>query len=146
MKSMELSAKEAREKAEKLLEKAKAVFLATNGSHGGHPNLRAMVVAKSEGIVRMWFCTSLGSDKILELVKDDKATIYGYSPRTMTEFRLWGSIVILDDPESKKHVWNDAFKEHFPGGVNDPDLRILRFDANNGVYSTPDGKNGQFTI
>lgn len=146
VKSTEISAKEAREKAEKLLDKAKVVFLATNGSHGGHPNLRAMVVAKNEGVVRVWFCTSLGSDKILELVKDDKATLYGYATRAMTEFRLWGSVEILDDMESKKHAWNDEFKEYFPGGVNDPDLRVLRFDARNGVYNTPGGKGGSFTI
>lgn len=146
MKNTEISAKEAREKAEKLLDKAKVVFLATNGSHGGHPNLRAMVVAKNESLVRIWFCTSLGSDKILELIKDDKATLYGFSPRATTEFRLWGSIEILDDAESKKHAWKDEFKAHFPGGASDPDLRVLRFDASNGVYNTPDGKGGQFTI
>ena len=146
MESIEISAKEAREKTEKLLEKVKAVFLATNGSHGGHPNVRAMMVAKNEGIVRIWFGTSLDSGKIIELVKDNKATIYGYSPRTMTEFRLWGNVAILDDAESRKHIWRDEFKVHFPGGVNDPNLRVLRFDASNGVFSTPDGKSGHFTI
>lgn len=146
MESVEISAKEAREKAEKLLEKAKAVFLATNGSLGGHPNVRAMMVARNEGIVRIWFGTSLDSGKIIELIKDNKATIYGYSPRTMAEFRLWGNVAILDDAESRKHIWSDEFKAHFPGGVNDPDLRVLRFDASNGVYNTPEGKSGHFTI
>lgn len=146
MKSAAISAKEAREKTEKLLEKAKAVFLATNGSVGGHPNVRAMAVAKNEGIVRIWFVTSLDSDKIIELVKDDKATIYCYSPRTMAEFRLWGNVSIADDPESRKHAWKDEYKAFFPGGANDPNLRVLRFDASNGVYCTPDKKSGHFTI
>ncbi len=146
MESVELVEKEARAKAEKLLEKAKAVFLATNGSLGGHPNVRAMQVARAEGVVRIWFATSLDSGKIIELVKDNKATIYGYSPRTNAEFRLWGNVTILDDLESRKHIWQDEFKAFFPGGVNDPDLRVLRFDANNGVYNTPEGKSGHFTI
>jgi len=146
VKNTELTQKEAREKAEKLLDKAKSVFLATNGSLGGHPNVRAMAVARNEGVVRIWFCTSLGSDKLIELIKDEKATIYCYNTRTMAEFRLWGTVEILDDADSRKHAWNDEFKAYFSGGVNDPDLRVLRFDASNGVYSAPDGKSCQFTI
>lgn len=142
----EFSPKEAKEKAEKLLDKAKAVFLATNGSLGGHPNVRAMAVAEHDGIARIWFLTGLDSDKILELVKDDKATIYGYSPRTMAEFRIWGNVVIADDPESRKHAWKDEYKEYFPGGAGDPNLRVLRFDVSNGMYSAAYNKSGQFTI
>jgi general stress protein 26 len=145
MKERELSSKEARAKAEKLLSGAKTIFLATNGSHG-HPNLRAVNPLSFEGAQTLWFSTSLESSKIIELVKDNKAVVYGYSPRASSEFRLWGSVVILDDAVSRKHIWQDALKQHFPGGINDPDLRVLRFDSISGLYTGKDGKSGIFTI
>lgn len=145
MKERELTQREARTKAEKLLSGAKAVYLGTNGSHG-HPNVRAMMPVRIDGIERIWFSTALDSSKIIEMVKDDKAVIYGYSPRSMAEFRLWGNIVILEDAASRKKIWNDELKKHFEGGVNDPNLRVLRFDVVSGMYCNKEGKSALFTI
>lgn len=142
----ELTHKEARAKAEKLLSATKTVFLATNGSHG-HPNVRAMMPLRIDGGVQtIWFSTGLDSSKIIELVKDDKAAVYGYSSRSMAEFRLWGRTTILEDAASRKLIWVDDLKEHFPGGLNDPNLRVLRFDVVSGLYCNKDGKSGIFTI
>jgi general stress protein 26 len=145
VKEREIPQKEARAKAEKLLSGIKTVFLATNGSHG-HPNLRAMMPLLFEGVQTLWFSTELESSKIIELVKDNKAAVLGYSPRSMSEFRLWGSVKILDDMASRKHVWTDYLKEHFPGGAQDPNLRVLRFDAVSGLFNSKDGKSGIFEI
>lgn len=145
MKECELTQKESRAKAEKLLSSAKVVFVGTNGSHG-HSNVRAMAPQKNDGVETVWFVTNLESSKIIELVKDDKAVVYGYSPRTMAEFRIWGRITILEDAASRKHVWNDRLKEYFPGGQNAPELRVLRFDAVSGLYCNKEGKSGIFTI
>jgi general stress protein 26 len=144
LKDEDLGHKDARAKAEKLLADSKIVFLGTNGSHG-HPNLRAMVPARVVGTETIWFATGLDSSKILELIKSDKAVVYAYAARNHSFFecRLWGNAVILEDAESRRQVWSDEFKEHFPGGVDDPNLRVLRFDVRNGVYSK-DGKSGGF--
>ena len=145
MKERELTQREARTKAEKLLTSAKAVYLATNGSHG-HPNVRAMMPARIDGIGKIWFSTALDSSKIIELVKDDKAVVYGYSSRSMAEFRLWGNITILVDVASRKKIWNDALKKYFEGGMNDPNLRVLRFDVVSGMYCNKERKSAIFTI
>jgi general stress protein 26 len=145
MKEHELSQKDARAKAEKLLAATKTVFVATNGSHG-HPNVRAMMPLAYEGVETLWFSTSLESSKIIELVKDSKAVVYGFSQRAKTEFRLWGDIAILDDTVSRKRVWTEELKEHFTGGVNDPHLRVLRFNVVSGLFNGKDGLSGIFTI
>jgi general stress protein 26 len=63
----------------------------------------------------------------------------------MTECRFWGAVSILEDATSRKHIWNDELKKLFEGGVEDPRLRVLRFDISNGIYSNKDGKIGNFT-
>ena len=137
MKEKEIKAdKEVRTKVEKFLAKCKTVFMATNGSHG-HPNVRAMVPLRADGAETLWFITDLDSSKIIELVKDNKAVIYIYEPRTMVECRLWGSVVILDDAASIRQIWSDSLKKYFDG-PDDPRIRVLRFDAANGVYCGKD--------
>ncbi|MDR1021316.1 MAG: pyridoxamine 5'-phosphate oxidase family protein [Synergistaceae bacterium] len=143
MKEHEISREDAMAKALKLLSGTKTVFLATNGSHG-HPNLRAMAPLGSEGTHTLWFSTSSESSKVNELAHDDKAVVYGYSPRNMSEFRLWGSVEVLDDTDSREYIWTEALKEHFPGGASDPNLRVLRFSAVSGMYTAKDGQNGVF--
>ena len=144
MKECVLTEKEAMDKAEKILSGAKAVFLATNGSHG-HPNLRALAPIGREGLSTVWFAVNAQSCKIAELMCDSKAVVYGYAPRTLAEFRMWGNAAILDDEESKERFWCDEFEEYFTG-KDDPDLRILRFDAISGVYADKSGKGGMFKI
>ena len=143
MKERELSPKETRAKIEKLMSNVSTVFLATNGSHG-HPNVRAMMPVRVDETNAVWFTTTLESSKLIELVKNDKAAVYGYSPNTMAEFRLWGNVTILDDPESRKHIWADELKKYYPGGVDDPSMRVLRFDVVSGLYAK-DNKSGIFS-
>jgi general stress protein 26 len=143
MKKHEISREDAMAKAMKLLSGAKTVFLATNGSHG-HPNLRAMTPIKFEGVHTLWFATSQESSKVNELAGDNKAAVYGYSPRSMSEFRLWGNVDVLDDEGSREHIWTEALKKHFPEGANDPGMRVLRFSAVSGMYTAKDGQCGIF--
>ncbi|MDR1508826.1 MAG: pyridoxamine 5'-phosphate oxidase family protein [Synergistaceae bacterium] len=143
MKTSELGAKEARAKTERVLAGAKVVYMATNGSHG-HPNVRAMSPAKTDGAKALWFVTDVGSSKIAELVNDGKSVIYAMAPRAAGECRVWGSVDILDDEKSRKIAWRDEFAEHFPGGKDSPELRVLRFNVSNGVYCGKTGKKGEF--
>ena len=133
------SADKAQKKAGTLFAKGSTVFVCTNGSHG-HPDVRAMSVAKSEKLRAVWFLTSLAANKLIEIVKDPKCMLYSVnlSPceeNNFSELRLWGSLEILDDPVSRKAAWSNIYKAHFPEGMNDPNLRVLRFTSVSGRYS-----------
>ena len=121
-------------KASKLLAGAKTVYLATNGLHG-HPNLRAVAPVTAEGVRTVWFATFAGSNKVQELFNDKHAVIYVEGSEMACECRLWGFIEVLDDMESRKKAWNAEIAQHFPDGIESPDLRALRFDVVNGVYT-----------
>lgn len=137
----EISPKETRAKVEKLLAGAKVVYLATNGANG-HPNVRAMTPMKTRGADTVWFATSLESSKVIELVKDSKSALFGHSGAS--EFRLWGTVSILDDRDSRKLVWNDDLKKTY-GDVTSPVMRVLRFDAVSGSYAK-EGRSGSFSL
>jgi general stress protein 26 len=143
MKKSENEREEAIEKISKILSGAKSVYLATNGSHG-HPNLRAMMPAKAEGASSVWFVTNAESSKVQELLKDPSAVLYASAPRNAGECRLWGKVEVLSDPASRKHAWNEAFKEHFPEGAEAENLRVLRFEASNGIYTNKNKESIEF--
>ena len=143
MKKAETDTNDAIAKTAKLLAGAKTVYLATNGSHG-HPNLRAMMPAKVEGARTVWFATSAGTNKIVELQHDKHAVIYVEGPRMSGESRLWGYVEVLDDMESKKKVWNDEIAKHFPEGIES--MKVLRFDAHSGVYADKKWETFPFEI
>lgn len=134
MKNGELTKKEILEKASKVLESAKCVYMATNGENG-HPNLRALGRFKLEGIKTLWFFSDEKSSKVQELLRDDKAVIYAPAARGAGEVRLWGNVEILDDMASKKKVWSDEAAAHFSGGIESPNIRVLRFKVSNGIYA-----------
>lgn len=136
--------KAAKDRIGKMLAKSKVIFMATNGSHG-HPNVRAVVPLRTDGVETIWFATHRDSSKIVELAKDGKAVIYSYEPRTMVECRLWGTVTILEDAESIEHVWHDSLEKYFTG-QDDPMIRVLRFDTSNGMYCGKDHTAKEFTI
>jgi general stress protein 26 len=134
MKKSELTKKEVAERAAKILESAKCVYMATNGENG-HPNLRALLTARTEGIKTLWFVADGESSKVQELLRDDKAAIYVPAARGAGEVRFWGSVEILEDMASRKKVWGDEAAAHFPDGIESPGVRVLRFKVSNGIYA-----------
>jgi general stress protein 26 len=111
------------------------VFLATFGTDG-YPDVRVLLVAANDGVDAIWFATDAGCGKIAQLQKNPKAAIYGYDGETMaSEFRLFGTVELLSDADSRRKVWRDDFIEHWPDGVDSPDMIVLRFNTDSGLYS-----------
>ena len=58
-----------------LMEKSKICMLGTNGD-GGHPNIKAMLNLKHEGLRKVWFSTNTSSKRVKQLKKDNRACVY----------------------------------------------------------------------
>jgi general stress protein 26 len=143
MKNGELTKKEVAERAAKILESAKCVYMATNGENG-HPNLRTLLTAKTDGIKTLWFVADAESSKVQELLRDDKAVIYAPAARGAGEVRFWGNVEILEDMASRKKVWGDEAAAHFPDGIESPGVRVLRFKVSNGIYADKNWRKHAF--
>ena len=126
-----------------ILEKEEFVSLATFGTDG-YPDVRVLLVAAKDGVDAIWFATETTSGKIAQLRKNPKAALYGYDREKMMEFRLFGSVELLTDAESRRKIWKDDFFLHFPGGVDSPNMIILRFNTEHGFYDRYGGEIGKF--
>lgn len=130
------------EKATHLLAWEKPVFLVSI-DEDGRPDARAMSVVKAESCKTTWMVTGKNCDKYRQLAARPECMLYatdigdgaGY-----LELRLWGRVEILDDAASRALAWRDEYLAHFPGGQNDPNMCVLKFTADSGVFQTLAGK------
>ncbi len=143
MNPKQLNAAETKDRIQKAFEKIPFVSFGTFGANGW-PNVRVLLVAAKDGIEAVWFATGSDSPKIAELKADPKATIYGYDGEAMQEFRLYGKVEMLTDAASRRKIWKDEFIEHFPGGVDSPDMVVLRFDTGSGFFDCYMRETGTF--
>jgi len=126
------------QEAQRLLAQDKAIFLVTVGKDG-RPDARAMAAVKTEGLKTIWMMTGKCSQKYQELLKNQECLIYATDledTESYLELRLWGRIELLDDADTKAHVWHADYAHYFPGGQADPNLIVLKFTADSGRIQT----------
>jgi len=138
-----LDATEAKSRILQMLDKEMFVSLATFGTDD-YPDVRALVIGANDGVDTIWFSTGTDSGKIAQLQKNPKAAIYGYDMETMVEFRLFGTVELLNDSASRRKVWKDDYTQHWPDGVDSPDMVVLRFNTDHGVYDSYGREAGKF--
>ena len=129
----DISAGEAKSRILQMLKKNPNVLFATFGET--YPDIRVLVVTANDETDVLWFATETESAKIAQLRNNPKAVIYAYDAEPMSEFRLFGSVELLNDSAARQKVWQDDFVEHWPDGIDSPAMTVLRFNTDNGVYS-----------
>ena len=119
------------QKLHDLLEEYDTVMLVTT-RQDGRLNARPMHVARLDPNCDMWFLTH-GDDKVSELRANSAAQIVAQD-----EMRSWlsitGHVDILNDRARVEELWKEPYRAWFPGGKEDPDIRVLAFRPEQGEY------------
>ncbi|MDL2206273.1 pyridoxamine 5'-phosphate oxidase family protein [Eubacteriales bacterium OttesenSCG-928-N13] len=115
-----------RDKAIQLLEKCEDVVLASV-SEDGYPRPCVMSKNRSKGVGSITMSTGFNGVKTRHFLRDGKAGVsYREGGNSVT---LTGHVTVHTDLQTKKDEWQDWFIEHFPGGVEDKDYCVLKFEA-----------------
>ncbi|MCP4255065.1 MAG: pyridoxamine 5'-phosphate oxidase family protein [Candidatus Scalindua sp.] len=108
------------------LDSVKTVSLAT--SMESKPSCRIMEIQKVEDDLKILFVAHKSSSKMEQIEKNSSVCIVSFNEETVRDIRLFGKIEVLLDMETKKYVWNEGLEPYFPGGINDPELTVLKFN------------------
>lgn len=119
------------EKAFALLQRCEIVTVATV-DEDGFPRPVPVVKIRTEEPFTIWFATGTGSEKTAHLRKNPRAGISFFEKGDSVV--LTGFAEAVEDPAVKKALWQNWFIEHFPGGVEDPEYCLIRFEARRGVF------------
>lgn len=127
------------QKLRELMKDIKFCMLATN-SPENLMHSRPMTLQQTEFDGDLWFFTSRNSDIISDIRSDSRVNV-SFSDGSAAFVSIAGNARLVDDASKKKSLWNDMFKTYFPGGVNDPNLLLMKVEVLNAEYwDTPGGK------
>ena len=94
----------------------------------GYPSVSAISLSNPENISELYFTTTMDSNKVKRLQKNNKASINCYTAEN--NITLVGEAEIFSDQVTKSKYWQDWVKfgaDVYPGGVSDPNYCFVKF-------------------
>ncbi|CAF1114866.1 unnamed protein product [Didymodactylos carnosus] len=82
----------------------------------------------------LWFFTRADSHKVDEIKKNSLVNVAFSDPSKQNYVSVCGRAELIRDKQKAKELWNDYLKAWFPGGLDDPDLALLRIDIDSAEY------------
>ena len=82
----------------------------------------------------LWFFMSRSGDPVSEFRGDDQVNVSYANPSSDTYVSVTGVATVVDDQAKKQALWNKGAEAWFKGGVNDPDLALVRVSIEHADY------------
>lgn len=82
----------------------------------------------------LWFVITADSPKVAEIALDPRVNVAYASPSKNTYVSVAGRARIVDDRAKIEALWSPAMKLFFPGGKDDPNLRLIQVRADSAEY------------
>ena len=82
----------------------------------------------------LWFFMSRSGDPVSEFKGDDQVNVSYANPSSDTYVSVTGVATVVEDQAKKQALWNKAAEAWFKGGINDPDLALVRVIIEHAAY------------
>ena len=105
--------------------------------HGnGHLHSRPMTTQNSgeDEDAALWFFASRSSDSVKDIAADPSVVMSYADPGKDSYVSVTGKARVVEDMAKKKALWSTFTQAWFPGGVDDPDVALLRLDITHADY------------
>jgi len=109
------------------------------GDGSGHA--RPMEIAFVDEHCGTWFFTARTSGKTEE-IRQDQRVLLTFQKDHREYLSITGAAELITDRERMRELWTDDFKVWFPGGVDDPELTMIRVRAMEAEYWDASGMQG----
>ncbi|MBA8816838.1 general stress protein 26 [Microbacterium halimionae] len=106
-----------------------------DGSLVAHP----LTVQESEFDGDLWFIVAKDSPVASHLHINSQAGVSLSSKDTWVS--LTGTATLVDDDAKLKELWTSSTEAWFPGGPEDPNITLLKFNAEGAEYWTSEGSS-----
>ena len=82
----------------------------------------------------VWFFTYASTPKVYEIEKKPSVNVAFADPKGQTYVSLSGRAELVRDPAKLKELWTPELKAWFPKGLEEPDIALLKINAEHGEY------------
>ncbi len=127
-----LSRQEGIEKIAGLIKDIQIAMLTTVGTDGPLHS-RPMATHQTPFDGELLFLTADDTGKVYEIRKDAEVALTYVDPKH-TFLTLSGRASVINDRELIEKLWNPSYKAWFPGGKDDPSIRVLRVTVEHAEY------------
>jgi len=112
-------------------------MLVTHAANG-EMRARPMAIADVTDSGDVFFVTHTESGKVEELLRDERTliTLQG----TLKQASLTGRAEVIHDRQAIRKLWNPAWQMWFAGGVEDPNIALIRVKPEEAEYWDMGGK------
>ncbi len=129
----DLSGQEGIQKIAELI-KGIHICMMTTAAGDGSFDSRPMAMQKAEFDGTVWFLTPVDTGKVAEIKDDDHIGLLFSDPSNSKYVSAKGRASISQDKTKIHELWNPMFKAWFPGGEDDPQIRVLKVDVTEAHY------------
>jgi len=81
-----------------------------------------------------WFATSAGSAKVEEIEADPRVGLLFVDTERFNYVIIRGRARLVSDPDRKMALWDEEWREDWPGGPVDSDYALLSIEGEGGSY------------
>ena len=124
---------EGRKKVFALIKDIRVSMMATYAPEG-YMHARPMVARTHEEDGEFWFFTSRSSHTVSELRADPRVLLTYAEPDDQNYVSISGTGSVVDDRAKAKELWAEPMRTWFPKGIDDPDLILIKVDAERAQY------------
>lgn len=82
----------------------------------------------------LWFFSNKNSTRNKNIEKDNRVQLFFSNSNNYQFLSLFGTAQVVINPAKAKDLWLPIVKAYFPGGVDDPDLSILKVTPHEAHY------------
>lgn len=129
----QMSEAEGRQKVFALIKDIRVSMMATYAPEG-YMHARPMVARTHEEDGEFWFFTSRSSHTVAELRADPRVLLTYAEPDDQNYVSISGTGSVVDDKAKAKELWAEPMRTWFPKGIDDPDLILIKVDAERAQY------------
>ena len=82
----------------------------------------------------VWFFTYAATPKVHEIENKPYVNVAFSDPKTQTYVSLSGRAELVRDPAKIKELWQPSLKAWFPKGLDEPDIALIKVNADQAEY------------
>ncbi len=116
------------------------VAMLTTTSARGWLRSRPMIAQRLPFDGTLWFLTSRTAAKASEVRNRHRVNVSYASPERDCYVSIAGIATLVEDRERAAALWHAAYEPWFPVGLSDPDLVLIRVDAEEAEYWDPSAR------
>jgi general stress protein 26 len=105
----------------------------------GHLHSQPMTTQDAEFGGDVWFIGSKTSDLVSSLRSRPQVNL-GYSEQSKGWVSIDGQAQLITDQAKLDELWSDLYKAYFPEGKTDPDIQLIKVEADGAHYWESNGR------